>query len=247
MQVLGPFPSLTRAEPPCDFRDRDSLTEGYEALTSNLRPLIGSGLSAAVYTQTTDVEIEVNGLMTYDREMVKPHMERVIAAHKTLSLPPPKLVTLVPSSRDTAVEWKYTTEKPDENWSRTDFDDAAWKKGPGGFGTEGTPGASVRTLWNTPDIWLRRTFDLASTNFTAPQLLIHHDEDVEVFINGKQVGSATGYTTDYVTLPISAANRSILKTGTNTIAVHCKQTGGGQYIDVGIIDLVEAGPAVPDK
>jgi DICT domain-containing protein len=33
--------------------------------------LIRKGLSAAVYTQTTDVEVEINGLMTYDRKVVK--------------------------------------------------------------------------------------------------------------------------------------------------------------------------------
>ena len=34
-------------------------------------PEIKSGVSAGVYTQTTDVEIEVNGLMTYDRKVIK--------------------------------------------------------------------------------------------------------------------------------------------------------------------------------
>ena len=45
--------------------------DAYVALLTAMRPLVGRGLSAAVYTQTTDVEIEVNGLMTYDREVVK--------------------------------------------------------------------------------------------------------------------------------------------------------------------------------
>jgi hypothetical protein len=39
-------------------------------------------LSAAIYTQTTDVEIEVNGLMTYDREIVKMDLRRVAAANQ---------------------------------------------------------------------------------------------------------------------------------------------------------------------
>jgi hypothetical protein len=34
-------------------------------------PFIKRGLSAAIYTQTTDVEIETNGLMTYDRKVIK--------------------------------------------------------------------------------------------------------------------------------------------------------------------------------
>jgi hypothetical protein len=36
-----------------------------------LKDMIARGFSAAVYTQTTDVEIEVNGLMTYDRKVIK--------------------------------------------------------------------------------------------------------------------------------------------------------------------------------
>ena len=40
-----------------------------------------TGLSAAVYTQTTDVETECNGLMTYDREILKVDPERIRAAN----------------------------------------------------------------------------------------------------------------------------------------------------------------------
>ncbi|MCJ7675718.1 MAG: hypothetical protein MUO33_11290, partial [Sedimentisphaerales bacterium] len=58
------------------YSTREELTDAYVALLSNLRSLIGGGLSAAVYTQTTDVEIEVNGLMTYDRAMIKMDAER---------------------------------------------------------------------------------------------------------------------------------------------------------------------------
>ncbi len=221
------------------YKDKDSLTDAYESVTHQLRPLIGQGLSAAVYTQTTDVEIEVNGLMTYDRAMVKPHLDRVLAAHKKLSLPPPKIVNVVPSSRETAIVWKYTTEKPADDWNKPSFNDGEWKSGPGGFGTEGTPGAVVRTQWNTPNIWMRRTFELKDAKLSEPSLSIHHDEDAQVYINGELVANVAGYTTEYVTVPMNAKARSALKPGQNTIAVHCKQTGGGQYIDVGIVDLVE--------
>jgi len=60
-----------------------SLTSAYIDLVNKLFPLIDEkGLSAAVYTQTTDVEIEVNGLMTYDRAMVKMDLEKIIAANQ---------------------------------------------------------------------------------------------------------------------------------------------------------------------
>jgi beta-galactosidase/beta-glucuronidase len=64
------------------FTDAESLTAAYVDLAAKLFPLIDEkGLSAAVYTQTTDVEVEVNGLMTYDRELVKMNLEKVSAAN----------------------------------------------------------------------------------------------------------------------------------------------------------------------
>ena len=53
------------------FEDLPKLQAGYEDLMQKLEPLVKQGLAAAVYTQTTDVEGEVNGLMTYDRKVIK--------------------------------------------------------------------------------------------------------------------------------------------------------------------------------
>ena len=65
------------------FTDAGALTAAYVDLVAKLFPLIEEkGLSAAVYTQTTDVEIEVNGLMTYDRELVKMDLSKVAAANR---------------------------------------------------------------------------------------------------------------------------------------------------------------------
>jgi len=64
------------------YTNSEALTTAYTDLTSKLFPLIEEkGLSAAVYTQTTDVEIEVNGLMTYDREIVKMDLKKVAEAN----------------------------------------------------------------------------------------------------------------------------------------------------------------------
>jgi beta-galactosidase/beta-glucuronidase len=65
------------------FTDRTSLQAAYLDLIAKLFPLIEEkGLSAAVYTQTTDVEIEVNGLMTYDRAVVKMDPKTIADANK---------------------------------------------------------------------------------------------------------------------------------------------------------------------
>jgi beta-galactosidase/beta-glucuronidase len=59
------------------FNSSKEVTDEYVKYAEQLKKLILQGFSAAVYTQTTDVEIEVNGLMTYDRELVKVDEERV--------------------------------------------------------------------------------------------------------------------------------------------------------------------------
>jgi len=53
-------------------------------LNTQLKPWIDAGLSAAIYTQTTDVEIEVNGFVTYDREVEKMDFKKIELAHKEL-------------------------------------------------------------------------------------------------------------------------------------------------------------------
>jgi Glycosyl hydrolases family 2, TIM barrel domain/Glycosyl hydrolases family 2, sugar binding domain/Glycosyl hydrolases family 2 len=221
------------------FQTPEELTAAYERLIVRMRPLIGRGLSAAIYTQTTDVEIEVNGMLTYDRALVKMDAAKVAAANRYLHLPPPTIVDVVPTSQAAGHRWRYTTTKPAAGWEQTDFNDGAWQEGPGGFGTAGTPGAVVRTTWNTADIWLRRTADLNDVPADL-HLLVHHDEDAEIYINGVLAAKVGGFVTDYGIEPISAAALKALRPGTNHIAVHCHQTGGGQYIDVGLVRVQES-------
>ncbi len=59
------------------FKNADELFAKYAAFMDRLEHLITKGLSAAVYTQTTDVEIETNGLMTYDRKVIKVPLEKL--------------------------------------------------------------------------------------------------------------------------------------------------------------------------
>jgi hypothetical protein len=57
-----------------------------DLLENQLIPWIKAGLSAAVYTQTTDVETEVNGFLTYDRKVIKMNLEALQSVHKKLYL-----------------------------------------------------------------------------------------------------------------------------------------------------------------
>ncbi len=216
--------------------DSRQLTRKYQDLLRGIWHLRDAqGLAAAVYTQTTDVETECNGLMTYDRAKIKVDVSGVQAANRGDL---PKLEVLVPTSQHEPQTWRYTFDPPTDGWHRAQYDDQTWSAGPGGFGTEKTPGAVVRTVWNKPEIWLRRTFVLPRKfDRDALSFRVHHDEDVKIYLNGVLAAEAGGYTTDYEDLDLTAEGRAALVPGENVLAVWCKQTTGGQYIDVGMTAL----------
>src|SRR5260221_9124634 len=193
------------------FKTTDELRQNYRQLMIRMHPLIGKGLSAAVYTQTTDVEVEVNGLMTYDREVIKLDVSDTATWHKALFGPPPQYRELVPTSEKTAQKWRYTFAKPADGWEKPDFDAAKWTEADGGFGTKGTPGAIVRTEWKTADIWLRRSFEFQEAPKGEIWLRLHHDEDAEVYINGVLAAKVSGFVSEYGEVPLTAEARKGLK------------------------------------
>jgi hypothetical protein len=250
--VLGEFGGLglgvdghTWAKKTWGYRGTSSqadLTRKYEMLLQGAYRLKGSrALSAAVYTQITDVETEANGLLTYDREVTKVDLGRVAAVNRGDFSRVPERVVVVPTSQEKGQTWRYTMEKPAGDWYKPDYDAGGWKEGPGGFGTEGTPGAVVRTEWKTADIWLRREVTVPSSGDLY--LSLHHDEDAEVYLNGVLAARVRGYVTGYEDVPIREEARKALKPGgKNVIAIHCHQTTGGQYIDAGLVELKERRP-----
>jgi hypothetical protein len=230
--------------------DGNGLSSMFESFSWQLCDFVQNhGLSAVVYTQHTDVETELNGFYTYDRKVCKPDIHRTQAAILA-PLGQYSFSGVVPSSQNTGQIWKYTTNSPSSNWYVPGFDDSGWSTGPGGFGTAGTPGAVVRTTWNTGDIWLRRAFNpgaLTVQQISNLTVNVHHDEDAEIYINGVLAFSASGYTSSYVHFPLNnAAGLALVTNASNTLAVHCHQTTGGQYIDAGIDDrIVLASPPQP--
>jgi hypothetical protein len=142
---------------------------------------------------------------------------------------------VVATARTAPAAWSFTTETPARDWQKPDYDAAGWKSGRGGFGAPGTPGARIGTEWRGKEIWIRREFTLDAPPPPELRLALHHDEDVEVYLNGAPAFKAGGWSTDYEVVAISAPAKAALRKGVNVISIHCRQTGGGQYIDAGLV------------
>jgi hypothetical protein len=206
--------------------NRSPMTDWYQTKTAKkvgftARPVVGG----------------VFAKMLYDKTVWKKWASRdKTKASNWAPMPqPPKITVIVPAADTHPAKWRYSTDQPSTDWSAENFDASKWKEGVSGFGTRNTPGAIIGTVWESPDIWLRREVEIPSGNLKKLQLWIHHDEDTEVFINGIEVAKLSGFSTSYDTVGFRPEGQSALKPGKNVIAIHCHQTGGGQYIDAGVV------------
>ena len=87
------------------------------------------GLSAAVYTETTDVETEINGLLTYDR-IPKMDVEKINKANH-FQLKGPTYKPVVPTSEKQQQTWQYTFARPANGWEKPGFNAGSWENGQG--------------------------------------------------------------------------------------------------------------------
>jgi hypothetical protein len=221
----------------------------YTALMERLARLASRGLAASIYTQTTDVEIEINGLATYDRKQVKYDLAALRALHQKVYEAAQKTVSvtykeLLPASKDKPQSWKYTFAKPADGWEKEAFDDGAWKSGEAGFGnvaiSKDHPEAKVRTPWDTKAIWLRRAFEFSGEVPTQATLNVFFDEDAVIYLNGVQIRALKGFNTKYGSEDVDgAAFAKALKRGRNVLAVSAVNALGGAYVDVGLDSAVE--------
>lgn len=195
------------------------------------------GMSAAVYTQLTDVEIEVNGLMTYDR-IIKSNQAKIYKANRDLiERDGVEEEFVLPTANIKQQSWHYTLTNPGNDWYKESFDDSKWLTGMSGFGANGLANMTYGTRWTSSDIWLRKTVDLSLTEeeLKALRMVVYNDEDVQIYVNGVMAYSATGYLSDYKTVDFTSTARAALNPeGSNIFAIHVKQTTGGQYIDLGL-------------
>jgi len=141
---------------------------------------------------------------------------------------------LLPTSESKPYKWHYSLKKPTDDWFEVGFrHEEKWKSAPAPFGNGRPGGKNHNTSWTSSDIWLRTSFMMTEIP-KAVELRVMYDEDTEVYLNGQKIADFNGYVTSYKNQLLSQKALGALQTGRNTLAIHCKQTGGGQFIDLGL-------------
>jgi hypothetical protein len=209
--------------------DRSPMSDWYETKSARkvgftARPVVGGVFARLLYDKS---------LWTKWARRDRTHARDWAAIPKA-----PTVSEVVPAADIKPALWRYTMSKPDGDWTKPDFGDTAWHLGRSGFGTPETPGAVVGTTWDTSDIWLRREIEIPKEKLKNVELWLHHDDDVQIYVNGVLAVQSSGWTTTYDAVPLSEMAKAGLKAGRNLIAIHCRQTGGGQYVDAGFVDIL---------
>ncbi len=140
--------------------------------------------------------------------------------------------TVLAASDEKPYTVKYTEAQPAEGWIKNDFSDAAWKTGAAPVGDKGS---AAKTKWDSHDIWVRRTFNVTDVNDKQLFIKIQHDDNCEAYLNGEKIYDLQGFLGKLKYIPTEGK----LKKGTNVIAVHVANTGGGAWLDVGLATEVE--------
>ena len=196
------------------------------------------GMSGAIYTQLTDVETEINGLMSYDRKVMKIDPELARKAIEDRNFPKKASARmLVPTSEKEPQEYYYTMTKPSDDWFKPNADRSSWSKGPGVIGNKvhRNPTINIGTEWKSSDLWVARNFDLSEFPLKRPVIRVAYDENATIYINGvKALSLKKGDNTRHLNIPMPAEAAAALKKTGNVIAIHVDNKNKSQYIDVGI-------------
>ncbi len=241
------FFSATLADHQSDFEALISPFYDYLDGTTAHLPLVDTYQTDDIHSSSFHARSVVGG--TFIKMLADPAIWRKWASADPMCvssgwapLPPaPRLTDIVPTSQRQPQTWRYTMDRPSDDWTKQGFDDSHWNSGPGGFGDAGTRDLPVGTVWNTPDIWLRRTFTVPAGAHRDAQVFAIYDEDLTVFVDGVPAATQPGYIDNYELIEMQPAARARLKPGAKvTLAVHCHQTYGGQKVDVGLVDVTPA-------
>ena len=201
------------------YFSREDLNAKYREVVGDLVGPRALGLAAAIYTQTTDVEGEVNGLMTYDRELVKFDKDRLTDLHRQIYAAEGVASVLVATSESASQQWQFRTGAPDGEWTAGTRSDR-WESGSAPFQSGRDANFPTGTVWADGPIWIRKAFEVEAPPVSLWLEAYHAVDSGAVYLNGEKVLDFEGTRPSrrhYHHIDVSA-HAGLLREGSNVLA-----------------------------
>ena len=182
----------------------------------------GDGLNQSETKHWTGKEHSLTGIIKVDNRF-----------YRFLGADSKTYKTILAAADEEKYQASYFLKKPVEGWTTLNFDEASWMKGEAPFGDD----QLSKTKWNTDEIFYRRKFSIDKKSNATKYLKLNHDDNVNVYLNGQLLYQKEGWVHEYIYIPIPEGD---LKAGENILAIDCKNTAGGRFLDAGIVEEVPA-------
>ncbi|WP_162618640.1 glycoside hydrolase family 2 protein [Pedobacter yulinensis] len=204
-----------------NFASQADFTKAYASVIKNVYPLIARGLSAAIYTQTSDVEAEVNGLLTYDRKVLKLDTGLAASLHADLFKSYAAPVWLVRDGEEAPAQMRLSREQPAAGWLTAGTEASL-------FRAEQAP---VKLL-KGQRIWSVADFD--SRPGQRPAMKIYAQGHLKIFLNGMLVCDKTILTKRHYDELNLGDYSHLLRAGKNRLAVVLTDVTADSAFDYGL-------------
>ncbi|RYY57602.1 MAG: DUF4965 domain-containing protein [Chitinophagaceae bacterium] len=201
-------------------------------------PLITHNTYFSVWSPTDKLNESTTRHWTGADQSLRGYLKVDNKVYSFMGIPSRQYRTILAAGDEKSYSVNYTETDPGASWMESGKGAAGWKAGLAPFGNEGP----FKTKWTSENIWINRDFNYTGKTSSPVYLKLRHDDNVEVYLNGKEVYRAQNWTHKYLYIPI--AGKAELKNGKNQLSIHVANTAGGQFIDAGIVEELPTGESM---
>ncbi|MEL6695925.1 MAG: sugar-binding domain-containing protein [Bacteroidota bacterium] len=222
-----------------NYSSKEAYNTQFIKLIKDLIPLRSWGLAGAIYTQTTDVEGEVNGIITYDRELIKLDLDSTYSLISQLYKPAWNKRSIIPDSELENYKWQTSDEEPEAGWTKNEFDSQDWENLKAPFLITPNPFLLPGTSWEPKQsIYLRQEFYLGSMPENLSVKIYANQVDMEWYLNGHKIEVPDGIwgRKRHYSHKLVNDYRQHLQLGKNTFAIKLTSKSLKSVFDLGMYE-----------
>lgn len=217
-------------------QDDDGRQDGRQVRKAAAYPLITHNPNFSIWSTSDVLTDQTTEHWTGAEHGLTGYLEVDGLTYRFMGKEMPQYKSILPASEDHKTRVDYVESRQEDQWKSVDFKGVGWQEGELPISDNKVLSG---TFWESDEIWVRREFTLDQIDGDEPLFLkLHHDDNIEVYLNGGLVFKKDGWNNKFDYFDISAEAKDLLKTGENVLAIQLKNTAGGRYLDFDLVTSI---------